>query len=174
MYYAHRNTGRPPSPETFTHIDDIPLHAEQLSLGNTSFHLDVWYRPLFSFGHGVSYTDFRYGNLRLSAERIPFGGSVTVSVEVDNIGTRAGTEVVQLYVRDRVASRTRPVRELKGFERVYLEPGERATLSFQLTTADLAFTGRDNRPVTEPGWFDVWVGRDSDTTRHCAFELLER
>ena len=173
IYYAHRNTGRPPTPQTYTHIDDIPLHAEQVSLGNTSFHLDVWYRPLFSFGHGMSYTHFRYANLRLSASRVPFGGAVTASIEVDNVGSVDGTEVVQLYLRDPVASRTRPVRELKGFQRVHLAVGERRTVTFTLTTADLAFTGRDHRPVTEPGRFEVWVGRDSDTSDHVSFELLE-
>ena len=171
MYYAHRNTGRPPTPESFTHIDDIPLHAEQLSLGNTSFHLDVWYRPLFSFGHGVSYTDFDYANLRLSSHSMPMSGTLTISVDVDNVGSREGTEVVQLYIRDPVASRTRPVRELKGFRRIHLEPGERATVTFELRAEDLAFTGRSMRPVTEPGEFHIWVGRDSDAQLHTTFHL---
>jgi len=173
IYYAHRNTGRPATPETFTHIDDIPHHADQLSLGNTSFHLDVWYKPLFSFGHGMSYTHYRYGNLRLSTDRVPFGGTVTVSVDVDNVGSRSGTEIVQLYLRDPVASRTRPVRELKAYTRVFLEPNDRRTVSFELTMRDLAFTGRDMKPTTEPGRFEVWVGRDSDTSLQAAFDLLE-
>jgi beta-glucosidase len=173
IYYAHRNTGRPATPESFTHIDDIPHHADQLSVGNTSFHLDVWYKPLFSFGHGMSYTHYRYGNLRLSTDRVPYGGAVTISVDVDNIGARAGTETVQLYVRDPVASRTRPVRELKGFRRVHLSPGERHTVTFTLRAEDLAFTGRDMRPTTEPGRFEVWVGRDADAELHATFELLE-
>jgi beta-glucosidase len=173
IYYAHRNTGRPATPESFTHIDDIPHHADQLSVGNTSFHLDTWYKPLFSFGHGMSYTHYRYANLRLSTDRVPFGANVLVSVEVDNIGSRGGTEIVQLYVRDPVASRTRPVRELKGFRRVHLEPGERHTVTFELTPRDLAFAGRDMKQTTEPGRFDVWVGRDADASLHATFVVME-
>jgi len=173
IYYAHRNTGRPATPESFTHIDDIPHEADQVSIGNTSFHLDVWYEPLFAFGHGLSYTRYRYANLRLSTDRVPFGGSVTVSVDVDNVGARAGTEIVQLYLRDPVASRTRPVRELKAFRRVHLEPGERHTVAFELAMSDLAFTGRDMRTTTEPGRFEVWVGRDAGASLHASFELLK-
>lgn len=172
IYYAHRNTGRPATPQTFVHIDDIPLDADQISVGNTSFHLDVWYEPLFPFGHGLSYTRYRYANVRLSSQQLPFGDTLTVSVDVDNIGSRAGTEIVQLYLRDPVASRTRPVRELKGFQRVRLEPGERRTLTFELTVRDLAFTGRDMAPTTEPGRFDVWVGPDANAELHATFELM--
>ncbi len=172
IHYAQRNTGRPPSSETFTYIDDIPRDAGQVSLGNTSFHLDVHYTPLFAFGHGLSYTRFEVSNARVSRPQLPLGESLTVSVELDNTGARPGIEVVQLYVRDPVASRTRPLRELKGFQRVSLEVGERATVTFTLHTDDLAFTGRDMRPVTEPGRFDVWVGGSSDATEHTEFEVV--
>jgi beta-glucosidase len=172
LYYAHRPTGRPPTPESFMYIDDIPADAHQVSIGNTSFHLDVWYRPLFSFGHGLSYTDFHYEHLGLDSDAVRLGDEVRVHVDVINTGDRGGHEIVQLYIRDQVASVTRPVRELKAFERVWLEPGERRTVEFTLTTRDLAFTGRDMRPTIEPGRFTVWVGRDSDTVRRAEFELL--
>lgn len=172
LYYAHRPTGRPPTPESFVYIDDIPADAHQASIGNTSFHLDVWYRPLFSFGHGLSYTDFHYEHLGLDADAVRLGDEVRVHVDVINTGDHGGHEVVQLYIRDQVASVTRPVRELKAFERVWLEPGERRTVEFTLTTRDLAFTGRDMRPTIEPGRFTVWVGRDSDAVHRAEFELL--
>src|SRR4030095_7558942 len=114
-------TGRPPTNEKYT-----------------SKYLDVPVAPLYPFGHGLSYTTFRLSNLRLSAPRIAASGSVDVSVEVENTGRREGDEVVQLYVRDLVASRVRPVKELKGFQRVTLQPGERRTLTFKLTAAATA------------------------------------
>jgi beta-glucosidase len=172
IYYGHRRTGRPPTPESFVYIDDIPPHAEQLSVGNTSFHLDVWYRPLFSFGFGLSYTEFRYEKLHLEADSVAIGEPVRVFVDVVNTGGREGAEVAQLYVRDQVASVTRPVRELKAFQRVHLEPGERRTLEFVLHPRDFAFTGRDMKPTVEPGNFSIWVGRDSDATLRVELELF--
>ncbi len=171
IYYAHRRTGRPPTPESFVYIDDIPPHAQQLSIGNTSFHLDVWFRPLFSFGHGMSYTDFRYERLRLERDSVEIGQPVRVFVDLVNEGDRPGVEVAQLYLHDQVASVTRPVRELKDFQRVELEPGERRTLEFLLPPEAFAFIGRDMKPRVEPGRFSLWVGRDSDATLRVELEL---
>ena len=171
IYYAHKNTGKPPTPETVVHIDDIPRDAEQLSAGGSSFHLDAGYTPLWPFGHGLSYTEVSYSNLRTSRESVPPGVSLTVEVEVANVGDREGDEVVQLYVRDPVASVTRPVRELKGFRRVRLAPGESRTVSFELHPDDLAFHGRDMRPRTEPGRFHVWVGGSSAAQLRTEFEI---
>ncbi len=171
IYYAHRRSGRPPTPESFIYIDDIPPHAEQLSVGNTSFHLDVWYRPLFSFGHGMSYTDFRYEGLRLERDSVEIGEPVRVFCDLVNEGDRRGVEVAQLYIHDQVASVTRPVRELKDFQRVELEPGERRTLEFVLPPEAFAFVGRDQRTRIEPGRISLWVGRDSDATLRVELEL---
>lgn len=173
IYYGHKHTGKPVTPETWTHIDDIPPRAPQLSMGNTSFHLDTHYTPLFPFGHGLSYTTFEYHDLSVDRDRLPLGEAVRIRVTVVNVGGRAGTEVVQLYVRDPVACVTRPVRELKRFRRVALEVGERASVEFALHTDDLAFPGRDLRPVTEPGRIQVWVGGSSEARLGTAFDIVE-
>lgn len=118
-------------------------------------------RPLFPFGHGLSYTSFAYDNLRIEPERILPGGSAQVSVELTNTGKRSGAEVVQFYLRDRVSSVTRPVLELKGFRRVQLDPGQTQTVTFQLTPAELSFLDRNMQSVVEPGIFEVYVGGSS-------------
>ncbi len=174
IYYAHRNTGKPATPETVVHIDDIPAGATQLSAGNTSFHMDVGHTPLFPFGHGLSYSSFEYTGIRTDREVLAMGEAVVVSAEVANTGHRTAVEVVQLYVRDPVASVTRPVRELKGFRRVRLEPGERRTVSFELRTDDLAFYGRDMKRVTEPGRFHAWIGGSSEAPLETQFEIVGR
>jgi beta-glucosidase len=173
MYYAQKNTGRPPTPETIMHMDDIPLGARQLSVGNTSFHLDVEQSPLFPFGYGLSYTQFQYANIKVSANEIKLGETITISVELSNVGDRAAEEVAQLYVRDLAGSVTRPVRELRGFQRVRLKPGERTTVTFALHTRDLAFYNRKMQLVTEPGEFHVWVGGSSETALRVAFRISE-
>ncbi|WP_405235059.1 glycoside hydrolase family 3 N-terminal domain-containing protein [Lentisalinibacter orientalis] len=173
IYYNHKNTGKPPSPETVVHIDDIDPSAPQLSLGMTAFHLDAGYTPLFPFGHGLSYTTFDYENIRTDVEEFAPGGSVTVSADITNTGDRPAVEVAQLYVRDLVGNVTRPVRELKGFRRLRLEPGERSTVSFVLRAEDLAFYGRDMRLRTEPGEFHAWIGGSSATGLQTAFRLVE-
>ena len=173
IYYNQKRGGKPPSPETTVLIDDIPVRAPQTSVGNTAYHLDAGYLPLFPFGHGLSYTTFEYAELRLDRTELPIGEALTVSVEIANTGTVAADEVVQLYVRDLVGSVTRPVRELKGFERVRLAPGETVTASFLLHSDDLAFFGRDNRLVVEPGDFHVWVGGSSEAGLRGAFRLVD-
>lgn len=173
IYYNHKNTGKPPSPETVVHIDDIDPSAPQLSLGMTAFHLDAGYTPLFPFGHGLSYTSFDYGNIGTDVEEFPPGGSVTVSADVTNTGEGPAVEVVQLYVRDLVGNVTRPVRELKGFRRLRLEPGERTRVCFVLRAEDLAFHGRDMRLRSEPGEFHAWIGGSSATELQTAFRLVE-
>lgn len=173
IYYAQKNTGKPATPESFIHIDDIAPNLPQLSVGNTSFHLDVAYTPLFPFGHGLSYTSFEYANIRAGTAAINRHQAIDISADVTNTGGREAIEVVQLYLRDPAASLTRPVKELKGFARVRLAPGERQTVTFTLTAADLAFHGRDMRLRAEPGAFQVWIGGSSDTQLSTRFELVE-
>lgn len=144
LYYNQTATGRPPTNEKYT-----------------SKYLDVPVPPLYAFGHGLSYTTFRVSNLRLGSTRINAAGSVDVSVDVENTGRREGDEVVQIYTRDVAASRVRPVKELKGFRRVTLQPGERRTLTFRLTPAELGFYDDSMRFVVEPGVFKVMAGRGS-------------
>ncbi|MBN2414570.1 glycoside hydrolase family 3 C-terminal domain-containing protein [bacterium] len=161
IYYSHRNTGRPPVKEHFTHIDDIPVRAVQNSLGNESHYIDAGYEPRFVFGYGLSYTTFEYSDLQLSADGIGSEGALTVSALVTNTGSVEAEEVAQLYVRDLVASVVRPVRELKGFTRVRLKPGASMTVTFTLSAADLSFHNPRLEEVTEPGTFQVWIGGDS-------------
>ncbi|HEY0174597.1 MAG TPA: beta-glucosidase BglX [Pyrinomonadaceae bacterium] len=158
FYYNQTATGRPPSNEKYT-----------------SKYLDVPVPPLYPFGHGLSYTTFRLSNLRLGATRVPATGGVEVSVDVENTGRREGDEVVQIYTRDVAASRVRPVRELKGFRRVTLRPGERRTLTFRLGTAELGFYDDSMRFVVEPGAFKVTAGRSSadPETLEASFEVIK-
>jgi beta-xylosidase len=118
--------------------------------------------PLFAFGHGLSYTTFGYADLELSADRIPTDGEVSIACTVSNTGAVAGTEVVQLYLGDPVASVVRPTRWLAGFARVTLAPGESARVAFSLHADRTAFTGRDGTRIVEPGEISVAVGGASD------------
>ena len=117
--------------------------------------------PLFPFGYGLSYSKFRYANLRLEPATVPINGNTRVSVDVSNTGNRAGDEVVQLYIRDEVSSVTRPIKELKGFERVNLKPGETRTVSFSIGPEELQFYNRELKRVVEPGTFKIMVGPNS-------------
>lgn len=155
IYYAHKNTGRPPREE------------ERYS----SKYLDVSWKPLYAFGHGLSYTSFRYDGLRLSQKKIPANGTQQVEVTVTNTGDRAGDEVVQLYLRDDVASITRPVKQLRGFRRIHLLPGQSETLTFTLTANDFSFYGADMKQVVEPGSFTVFAGGNSVDNLEAKFEV---
>jgi beta-glucosidase len=117
--------------------------------------------PLFAFGHGLSYTTFSYSNLRVSSSRIKTDGSLKVTVDVKNTGQRKGDEVAQMYIRDEVSSVTRPLKELKGFERVTLNPGETKKVTFEITPEKLSFYNRDMKRVVEPGTFKIQVGGNS-------------
>lgn len=171
IYYNQKNTGKPPSPSTIVHIDDIDAQAPQTSIGMTAFHLDAGYTPLFAFGHGLSYTQFDYQNIRTGANEVRLGDTVTISAELTNTGDTAADEVVQLYIRDLVGSVTRPVRELKGFRRLRVQPGQAVTVEFKLDTSDLAFHGRDMQLIAEPGEFHAWIGGSSETHLRTEFRI---
>lgn len=160
LYYNHLNTGRPPDAKN----------------KYTSKYLDVSWTPLFPFGFGLSYTQFRISNLQLSGRRTTPAGRLTVSVEVENSGGRTGDEVVQLYIRDIAASVTRPVMELKGFERITLRAGEKRRVEFTLTPQHLGFHNREMRFVVEPGEFKVMVGNSSADLKmlEASFEVAAR
>jgi beta-glucosidase len=173
IYYSHKNTGRPPSDENCVDMDDAPIRAPQTSLGMTSFHLDAGFRPAFPFGFGLSYGQFHYLKITTSHSSIKMGDSIQISAAVMNSGEHEAEEVVQLYVRDLVGSTTRPVKELKGFKRIRLKPGARTRVSFVLHTDDLAFYGRGNELVCEPGQFHVWIGGSSEANLWAEFEVHE-
>lgn len=160
VYYAHNNTGRPASRQE-TLIDAIPLEAGQTSLGCTSFYMDAGFDPLFPFGYGLSYTTFGYDNLQLANDKLAVNETLEISFDLTNTGKYDGTEVVQLYVQDTFGSVTRPVKELKGFQRVPLKQGEKKTVTFSLPVEELAFWNIDMQKVVEPGEFNLWVGPSS-------------
>jgi beta-glucosidase len=129
--------------------------------------------PIYPFGHGKSYTRFVYDRLSVSPSRVPAKGKVRVRVRVTNAGDRDGEEVVQLYVRDPVASVTRPVKELKGFQKIALARGEARTVVFELPVSDLAFYDRNMKLVIEPGTIQVWVGTSSAEGLEASFEIVD-
>ncbi|HKJ92841.1 MAG TPA: glycoside hydrolase family 3 C-terminal domain-containing protein, partial [Longimicrobiales bacterium] len=156
IYYDHKNTGRPANPEDHY----------------TSKYLHLPWTPLYPFGYGLSYTTFDVGAPRLSSTEMRPGDTLTVAVDVTNTGTRLGTEVVQLYLDDEVRSVTPPVKELRGFQRVRLVPGQTRTVQFPVTVDDLAFWGLQDRWTYEPGWFTVYVGSSSVDVKSARFRLV--
>jgi len=156
-------------PMTFPRaVGQIPIAYNELptsrpSTGDryTTGYVDERPTPLYPFGHGLSYTSFRYSNLEISAPSMARNGAIDIKVEVENTGLRAGQEVVQLYTRQLVASRSRPLRELKGFDKVHIEPGQRKTVRFTLRAPDLAYHDDEGKPVIEPGAFQAFVGGSS-------------
>lgn len=160
IHYNHNNTGRP-FRGTETMLYDIPLKAGQTSLGNTTYWLDAGYYPQFPFGYGLTYTEFSYSEPALDKEVYGKDDVIKASVTLTNKGAREAVEVVQLYVRDLVGSVTRPVKEMKGFERVSVAPGQSVTVDFELPVQDLAFYGRDMVRKVEPGAFQLWIAGDS-------------
>lgn len=160
IYYAQHNTGRPANPTEML-IDEIPVEAGQTSVGCRSFYLDAGNSPLFPFGYGLSYTTFEYSNLRLSSDKLTAQDTLSISFTLKNTGKYDGTEVVQLYVQDKVGSVTRPVKELKRFQRVTLKAGKSTKVSLNLPVSDLAFWGYNMNYTVEPGDFRLWVGTNS-------------
>ncbi|MBI2511143.1 MAG: beta-glucosidase BglX [Opitutae bacterium] len=159
LFYAHKNSGRPE-----------PLKPKDPYF---SRYIDSPSTPQYPFGFGLSYTTFVYDRIRVSAPTLRDGGTLTVTAWVRNAGKRAGEEIVQFYVRDRVGSVTRPVRELKGFQKIELAAGEAREVSFQLAPADLAFWRADMSFGWEPGDFDVFIGPDATSTLTASFKLEE-
>ena len=158
LFYNHKNTGR-------------PLKEGKWFEKFRSNYLDVDNDPLYPFGYGLSYTTFQYGDITLSAPAMDQDGSVTAVVTVTNTGKRDGAEVVQLYIRDLVGSITRPVKELKGFEKIFLKAGESKTVSFKITPELLHFYDYDLNYVAEPGDFDVMIGGNSQHVKTARLSL---
>ena len=163
-------------------VGQIPIFYNQKRTGRpfdasnkyTSKYLDIPNTPLYPFGYGLSYTQFRLSDLKLDKMQILPNGSVKVSAEVENIGKREGDEVVQLYISDVAASVTRPVKELRGFKRVTLRPGEKQRVDFTLSPKELQFLDRTFKPVVEPGEFIVYVGTSSDNGLQTTFEVVDK
>ena len=173
-WYLGQETGRAVADVLFG--DYNPGGKLPISVPRSVGHLPVFYNykpsarrgylfddvsPLYAFGFGLSYTSFAIENPRLTKKRIRPDGSTQVQVDVTNTGKRAGAEVVQLYIRDLVSSVTRPVKELKGFRKVWLKPGERTTVTLDITPALLSFFDVNMKYVVEPGDFEIMVGNSS-------------
>ncbi len=158
IYYNHKNTGRPLVDKNDKYL---------------SRYLDVSNEPLFPFGFGLSYTTFSYSDMILDKQKIKSDGTLNISVKLTNTGKYDGSEVAQLYIRDLVGSITRPVKELKGYQKVFLKAGESKTLNFTLTTNDLAFYNSDLKFKAEPGDFKVFVGTNSASYLEASFELIK-
>ncbi|WP_042367267.1 beta-glucosidase BglX [Bacteroides neonati] len=159
LFYAHKNTGR-------------PLNKGWFEKFRTNY-LDVSNEPLYPFGYGLSYTSFTYSDISLDRSSMAVNGELTATVTLTNTGNRDGAEVVQLYIRDLVASITRPVKELKGFEKVFLKAGESRKVSFKITPELLKFYNYDLQFVCEPGEFDLMIGGNSQEVKTTRFVLTD-
>lgn len=157
VYYNHKSTGR-------------PYDAEYKY---TSKYLDVPNAPLYPFGYGLSYTDFEYSDLDISSEVITPSDTLEVKFKVSNTGKYDGHEIVQLYIQDLVCSVTRPVKELKGFKKVYIKQGETKLISFKITADDLKFVNTEMKEIAEPGEFRIMAGTNSETLNEAKFVLTE-
>ena len=162
-------------------VGQVPVYYSEMHTGRiycdpenrfSSRYIDAPNRPLYVFGYGLDYTDYSYDNLRLSTDTISGNEELEIKVDVKNTGNRDGVEVVQLYVRDMVGSVTRPLRELKGFEKIAIKAGETRTVTFKLTTENLKCYNIDMDYVCEPGDFKVFVGRDSEADLEADFKVV--
>jgi beta-glucosidase len=158
IYHSHKHTGRPPRTKGFEKF--------------RSNYLDTDNEPLYPFGYGLSYTEFAYGEVRLSAPEMDAQGTLTATVRLTNLGKRDGYEVAQLYIRDCVGSITRPVKELKGFEKVFLKAGESKDVVFKITPDLLKFYNAALEQVVEPGDFDVMIGGNSRDVKAARFTFV--
>lgn len=161
IYYSHKNTGRP--------LGNQEGKFEKFK----SNYIDERIEPLYPFGYGLSYTKFEYSKVTISSNKMAKNDKITVSVDIKNTGNYDGKEVVQLYTRDLVGSVTRPVKELKGFQKVEIKKGETKTVSFTITEEDLKFYNQNLEFIAEPGTFEVFIGANSDTKNKEAFELVK-
>jgi beta-glucosidase len=159
IYYNHFNTGRPARNEN--------------DLNYVSAYIDLPNSPKFPFGYGLSYTKFNYSDIRLSANTMTSSGKIVATVTVTNAGNYDGEEVVQLYIRDLVGSLVRPVKELKGFHKIYLKKGESKQVSFNITAEELKFFNNDLKQVVEPGDFKVFIGTNSNDVKEASFQVTK-
>ncbi len=159
IYYSHKNTGR-------------PLEEGKWFAKFRSNYLDVSNDPLYPFGYGLSYTTFSYGDIKLRSTSLKANQTLTATVTLTNTGNKDGNEVVQLYIRDMVGSITRPVKELKGFQKIDLKAGESKSVSFTISVNDLKFYNGDLKYVAEPGDFKVFIGGNSRDVKEAGFKLL--
>jgi len=157
VYYNHRNTGRPPTKDML----GIPLGTPEDPKGYVSYYLDTDFTPQYPFGFGLSYSTFKYADLKISSNKINPEDKITTDIKITNTGLLDAVEIVQLYIRDRVGSITRPVKELKAFKRILIKAGESQTVSFEIGNKELAFWNAEMKFTAEPGMFDIMIGGSS-------------
>ena len=172
-FYNHKNTGRPADSITFIPIDEIPIGAWQSSLGNKSHYLDAGFTPHFPFGYGLSYTTFKYTDIAISKNSIQCNEDLEVKVSITNSGKKDGKEIVQLYIQDVVGSITRPVKELKRFQHVFLKSGETKEILFKISSKDLEFVNHKIVKAAEEGDFQLWVGPNAVQGLKASFSLIK-
>ncbi|MFT4653339.1 MAG: beta-glucosidase [Kangiellaceae bacterium] len=173
IYYAQKHGERPATEEQYVHQDNIPVRAQQTSLGMVSAHLDTHFTPLFPFGFGLNYSHFKYSNVTLSQHEMTANEAIIASVTISNNSDRSSEEIVQLYIRDKVASTTRPVKELKGFKRVLIKAHQSVEVSFEVNANLLCFYGPKNTLIIEKGEFHVWIGADSTVSDYACINLVD-
>jgi beta-glucosidase len=172
IYYAQKNSGRPPTEESFIFIDDVPVRAAQTSLGMAATHLDTHFSPLYPFGFGLSYANFEYHHVNISPHEIKLDSAFSVTLMLENKSDVDAEEIVQLYIRDLVGSVTRPVKELKGFKRISVKAKSSVNVMFEMHTDDLAFYDICNQLNVEIGHFLLGVGADSSVELSVPFTLV--
>jgi beta-glucosidase len=156
-------------------VGQVPLYYDTKPTGRGYDYSDMSGGPLFPFGHGLSYTSFSYSNLVIEPATVPIGKKVRIRCELQNQGNRRGDEVVQLYLHDPVASVTRPLKQLRGFQRVMLEPNQKTTVTFEIGNDELEFLDEKMKPIIEPGAIEVLLGSSSEDIRlRSNFELIAR
>lgn len=173
LYYNHKNTGRPPDSSSFVQMADIPIGAWQSSLGNQSHYLDAGYRPHFPFGFGLSYADLVWQEVSLKAASVGPQDSIQIQLSLENRSDIPGTEVVQIYIQDLAASLTQPVRVLKAYQKIRLQPKEQKTVSIGFPASDLAFYNNAGQRILEPGKFRVFIGPNASRGFVKEFELTQ-
>ena len=154
-------------------VGNIPVYYNYKPSARRGYNLGFAVSPLFAFGHGLSYTSFAYSNLKLSSSSIKKNANVTVTVDVKNTGSRKGAEVVQMYIRDDYSSVTRPVKELKGFKKVWLDPGQLQSVSFTISPELLSFYDKNMKWIVEPGDFTIMIGTASDETQSVKLKITQ-
>ncbi len=171
VFYNHTNTGRPFNADRYIPEDKIEVGTWQSALHNTSYYLDLGHLPQFPFGYGLSYSSFKYSNLKLKKSKINMGDTLQVSVQLTNTGKVEAAEVVQLYVQDIVGEVTRPVRELKGYKKVTLQPGQSSRIKFELNAEDLAYHDANGKRISEPGDYNVWIAPNAEEGLQASFTV---
>ncbi len=172
IYYNHKMTGKPASDETWERLHDIPAEAPQLSIGNTSHYLDYGFEPMYSFGFGLSYTQFEISSVKIHNTEPKVGDTLMVTAQIKNVGQFEGAEVVQVYTRQLFGSRTRPVKELRDFKKITLKPGQSEELVFLIDTHSLGFHNPDMKYVVESGNYYLWVGNSSRSGEKMEFQIV--